>query len=109
MNAIPSKQQYSEQKIRLKTGSDMHYFLHRTKDTTPSLLHKLTRCSLVKAYYAVVLPEHWTCKCYYCKIEQAILSELCSRGEIMLLRSCVDLKAEDKHLPFFSIDSSLKN
>ena len=49
-------------------------------------------------------PEHWTCKCYNCSVEQAILSELCIRDQIMLLRSCVDfenLEVDDEYLPFF--------
>ena len=96
----------SESKIRLKIGSDIHRFLHNVLHSVslPSLLQKLTTVSLVKAYYAIVQPEHWTCKRYDCSVEQAILSELRLRDQIMLLRSCVDfenLEVDDEYLPFF--------
>ena len=98
-------------KIRLKIGDDIHNFLHNQVHpvSTPLLLEKLTRSSLVKAYYSVLLPEHWICKCCYCEIKHAILDELCKRGQIMLLRSCIDLKdleKEDEKLPFVSIADS---
>ena len=98
-------------KIRLKIGDDIHNFLHNQVHpvSTPLLLEKLTRSSLVKAYYSVLLPEHCICKCCYCEIKHAILDELCKRGQIMLLRSCIDLKdleKEDEKLPFVSTADS---
>ena len=99
------------EKIRLKLGDNFHNFLRNEVHSvsTPLHLEKLTRCSLVKAYYSVVLPEHWACKCYYCEIMHAVLVELPKRGQIVLLRSCVDLQdleKEDENLPFFSTANS---
>ena len=98
-------------KIRLEIGEDVHNFLHNQVHpvSTLLLLETLTRSSLVKAYHSVLLPEHWICKCYYRAIKHAILDELRKRGQIMLLRSCIDLKdleKEDKKLPFFSVPDS---